>query len=80
VLRHAQAARVSLRLVMTPQGVRCVIRDDGVGFDPTQLPEGHYGLIGLNERARLLGGTLHIASSPSRGTRLTVSVPLGSNA
>ena len=76
-LRHAQATRVSVRLTITPTAVRCVIRDDGVGFDPTQLPEGHYGLIGLNERARLLGGALRIASSPSTGACLTITVPLG---
>ncbi|MBA3823780.1 MAG: GAF domain-containing sensor histidine kinase [Ktedonobacterales bacterium] len=76
-LRHAQATRVSIRLSIAPQMVRCSIIDDGIGFDPTLLPAGHYGLIGLNERARLLGGTLRIASLPSTGTRLTVTVPLG---
>lgn len=75
-LRHAQATRVSLRLSIAPRLVRCAISDDGVGFDHTRLPEGHFGLIGLNERARLLGGTLRIASSPRTGTCLTVVLPL----
>ncbi|MEO7001819.1 MAG: GAF domain-containing sensor histidine kinase [Ktedonobacterales bacterium] len=76
-LRHALATRVSIRLTITAYEVRCGIRDDGVGFDAMQLPEGHYGLIGVNERARLLGGALRIASSPSAGTCLTVNIPLG---
>jgi two-component system NarL family sensor kinase len=76
VLRHAQAQRVTVRLTIVPASVRCTISDDGIGFDPAQVPEGHYGLIGLNERAKLLGGTLHIASSPETGTCLTVTLPL----
>jgi two-component system NarL family sensor kinase len=76
VMRHAQAREVRLRLVITPASVRATISDDGVGFDPAQVPEGRFGLVGLNERAKLLGGTLYIASSPAKGTRLVVKIPV----
>jgi signal transduction histidine kinase len=40
------------------------------------VPAGRYGLVGLNERARLLGGTLRLESSPGAGTRVEVVIPL----
>ncbi|HEV2236480.1 MAG TPA: ATP-binding protein, partial [Ktedonobacterales bacterium] len=76
VERHAHAARARVRLTITPDRVRCTISDDGWGFNPEEVPEGHFGLVGMNERAKLLGGKLHLASAPARGTRLTVSVPV----
>jgi two-component system, NarL family, sensor kinase len=76
IMHHAQAKRARIRLTITPISVRCTISDDGIGFDPAHVPAGHYGLIGINERARLLGGKLYIASSPERGTRLTIKIPL----
>jgi two-component system NarL family sensor kinase len=76
VVRHANADQAVLRLTITPTQAELVIEDDGRGFDPLQLAEGHFGLIGLNERARLLGGRLNLNSSPGQGTRLTARVPL----
>ncbi len=75
-MRHAQARRIVLRLVTVPTYVRLVVEDDGSGFDPSQAGEGHYGLIGINERTRLLGGTLHLSSCPGGGTELDVMIPL----
>lgn len=74
--RHAQARHIAVQLQFTPQQVHLIITDDGTGFDPVQLPPGRYGLIGLNERAKLLGGTLTLESSPGQGTRVEVSVAL----
>jgi signal transduction histidine kinase len=54
-----------------------MVEDDGRGFEPPQVPTGRYGLIGLNERAKLLSGTLELESSPGVGTRVEVSVPMG---
>jgi nitrate/nitrite-specific signal transduction histidine kinase len=52
------------------------IDDDGVGFDPVAATQsGHYGLIGVRERARLLGGYLTIRSAPGIGTRLQLRLP-----
>ncbi len=76
IARHAEARRASIRLVTTPERVTCTIRDDGKGFDPKRVPQGRYGLIGLRERARLLGGRLHLESAPRAGTRVEVVVPL----
>jgi signal transduction histidine kinase len=65
-----------VKLTTTPELVELVIEDNGAGFDPTQAFEGRYGLIGLNERARLMGGELHLCSGEGDGTQLYVSVPL----
>ena len=78
VARHAEARQVRVRLMATPDAVRCIVEDDGRGFDPAQAPQGHYGLIGLNERATLLGGRLRLKSTPGRGTRVEVIVPVAS--
>jgi two-component system NarL family sensor kinase len=76
IARHAEAQRVTMELVTTPEQVRLSIEDDGQGFDPAEVPPGRYGLIGLNERARLLGGTLRLKSCPGMGARIEVTVPL----
>jgi len=55
--------------------VQLTIEDDGVGFDPAQAPSNRHGLIGMQERSRLLGGTLELSSDPG-GTRVRVIVPL----
>jgi two-component system NarL family sensor kinase len=79
-LHHAAARRISVRLAVTPAEVRLSVRDDGAGFDPAALPAGHFGLVGMRERAKLLGGTLDLASAPGRGTRVTVTIPRGGTA
>jgi two-component system NarL family sensor kinase len=76
IAQHADARRVTLSLVMTPAQVRLRVEDDGRGFELPQVPTGRYGLIGLNERAKLLGGTLELESSPGVGTRVEVLVPM----
>jgi NarL family two-component system sensor histidine kinase YdfH len=86
IARYAQAQHVvvSLRSIPYPQsggtaGLQSLdieVRDDGVGFDPAQIGAGHYGLIGLRERARLIGGTLNIESAPGQGTTLKVQLPV----
>jgi len=54
------------------------MRDDGRGFDLTAAASesGHYGLLGMRERARLAGGTLAVESTPGKGTTLWLSVPI----
>ncbi len=76
VARHADARHVTLGLVTTPDQVRLRVEDDGQGFDPSLVPRGRYGLIGLSERAKLLGGVFKLESSPGAGTRVEVLVPL----
>jgi two-component system, NarL family, sensor histidine kinase YdfH len=75
---HAKARHVWVRAIPGEQRLEIEIADDGVGFDPTAAPSvGHYGLMGLHERARLIGGQLAIRSSPGKGTTLRVGVPGG---
>ena len=76
VRRHAGARSVVLQLVITPEHARLVLEDDGAGFDPEAIRSEHYGLIGINERTRLLGGHLRIESTRGTGTRLEVTIPL----
>ena len=76
VVRHANAAHATLRLTRTDGTVRLHIADDGTGFDPSAVPPGRFGLIGANERARLLGGSLRVESAPGNGTTIDVEVPI----
>jgi two-component system NarL family sensor kinase len=76
VARHAEAERVNVRLVATPEQVRLVVEDAGRGFDASKVSEGRYGLIGMNERTRMLGGRLEVGSEAGKGTRVEVTVPL----
>jgi two-component system, NarL family, sensor kinase len=75
--RHAGATRARLALVMTPEEARLTIEDNGRGFDPASVSGGHYGLLGMAERARLLGGELRVATAPGEGTRIEATIPLG---
>ncbi|HEX9679889.1 MAG TPA: ATP-binding protein [Anaerolineales bacterium] len=82
VVRHAQARHAFVRLSFEDRAVELSILDDGVGFELPETPAdfargGHYGLLGLQERAELLGAELHIHSLPGEGTRLTFRVPSG---
>ncbi len=74
--RHAGAGRVSVRLVATPDRVRLVVEDDGGGFDASDVSEERHGLVGMRERAEMLGGTLEVRSGPGTGTRIEATVPL----
>jgi two-component system NarL family sensor kinase len=76
VARHAEARRVTVRLVATPEQVQLTIEDDGLGLDASDTAEDRYGLVGMNERARMLGGALDLSTSPGAGTRVRVTIPL----
>lgn len=78
IARHARAENVCLRLEAHNGLLEMVIRDDGCGFDSNrQAGSGHYGLIGMRERARLAGGRLEVESRPGDGTILKLHFPLG---
>ena len=74
VARHAGAGRVSVRLVVTPERVRLAVEDDGRGFYTCGVSEDSHGLIGMRERAEMLGGTFEVRSEA--GTRIEAAVPL----
>jgi PAS domain S-box-containing protein len=79
VARHSRASRVVLTLRSGEASIDLEVRDDGCGFDLNAVSAGHrgsYGLLGMAERARLIGGALSIASSASSGTVVAVRIPL----
>ncbi|MGL4649972.1 MAG: HAMP domain-containing sensor histidine kinase [Caldilineaceae bacterium] len=78
--RHAQAQRISLLLDCAPIALTLRVTDNGTGFAPppqlaTLSRDGHFGLLGIQERADLIGAKLTIDSAPGRGTRITVHLP-----
>ena len=80
-IRHGQPTRVDLSLRLAPRAVHVEIADDGVGFEPPDdllvaVGNGRYGLVGMAERAEILGATLNVESRPGEGTRVRVSAPL----
>jgi len=77
IAKHANAKHVSLELTFPDGAVVLTIADDGVGFDREAIRgQGGLGLIGMEERARLVNGKLSIAARPSHGTRIAAEVPL----
>ncbi len=67
--RHSQASRVEVSLGRRDDTVTLQVRDDGVGFDATLTGStDRLGLVGMRERAKLLGGALHVDSAPGAGT------------
>jgi len=81
VQKHAQADRVSIQLEIRLEMLRVIISDNGIGFDMDAVlrdPDkwDHFGIRGIIERAKLVGGEGHIDSKQGRGTTITVEVPL----
>ncbi|MCA9872876.1 MAG: hypothetical protein KC441_04460 [Anaerolineales bacterium] len=81
VARHAQAKRAELCIAFTDKEVCLTIHDDGQGFvvpeSPAEMaPTGHFGLLGVQERAEAIGAWLQIESAPGQGTCLQVSLPV----
>ncbi len=76
--RYSQAHRVDVRLTRTAGTVRLVVEDDGAGFNLDSVSPRSFGLVGMRERARLLGGRASITSAPQQGTRIDVELPLAS--
>jgi two-component system NarL family sensor kinase len=76
VVRHSEAEHLTVRYTATPEAVSLLIEDDGKGFNTDEIPRDRFGLVGMNERARLLGGSLHVNSQPGCGTVLEIEIPL----
>ena len=80
ITRHSHAHLASVQIAYSPGSVILKVDDDGAGFSLLQNPaayaaNGHYGLLGLHERAELIGATLEIHTSPGKGTHLVVVLP-----
>jgi signal transduction histidine kinase len=79
VVKHAGANRIAIKLHMEARKLYLRIRDNGRGFETPDVFStrgGHFGLIGMRERAERLGGELKLASNPGEGTEVEVTVPL----
>lgn len=74
--RYSKAQHIRISLVQGDGVIRLGIHDDGVGFDPRKVHEARYGLQGIRERSRLLGGGASIQSSPGQGTQVDVTLPI----
>jgi signal transduction histidine kinase len=74
--KHANANEVEVRVSQNDGNLELVIADNGLGFDPTQAPPGHYGLASIRARAEALGAQLVLDTAPHHGTRVRVTLPL----
>ena len=79
-VQYAEAENIIVQVRATSERLLLSVIDDGVGFDLPSRPDvltraGHFGLMGMRERATLLGGSFHIETGPGEGTRITVLLP-----
>ena len=83
VRRHSQASQATLQVEFSPSRIRMTIKDNGCGFNAPErigdlVSTGRLGLVGMHERAHLLGGTLQIESEADMGTAVIVDVQVQS--
>ena len=79
VAKHSMASHAGLAVRARRGAIEIEVSDDGVGFEPSLVREG-FGLVGMRERAALLGGMLEIDSAKGAGTRVLASIPLTTRA
>jgi len=79
--QHARATRIEVEIGYQPQVLTVTFSDDGVGMDPAVVAaggkDGHFGLIGMRERTKKMGGRLSTANLDGGGLRTTLTVPGG---
>jgi signal transduction histidine kinase len=78
-LKHAEPRSILVRVAFAEKTVALTVEDDGRGFDLAQASgpnEGHFGIQGMRERVKRLGGTLEVTSAPGKGSRFSVTVPV----
>jgi signal transduction histidine kinase len=76
--RHARAGKIEMELRYSARNLTLMVRDNGRGIDPNVLKtgrDGHFGLVGMRERADRIGGQLRVMSSSSAGTEIELSIP-----
>jgi two-component system sensor histidine kinase DegS len=79
-VQHAEAETIVVRVRTISESLDLSVVDDGIGFDLPSRPDvlthaGHFGLMGMRERATLLGGSFRVDTAPGEGTRITVNLP-----
>jgi signal transduction histidine kinase len=78
VIKHSDATSVNIQLEFESQRVVLTINDNGRGFLPQNAAgpnEGHFGLLGISERVKRLGGRFNLTSTPNKGTTLQIEIP-----
>jgi len=74
-VKHSDARSLLVALERTATRVRLLVKDDGSGFDGTEEPRpGHFGVVGMHERAAQIGTNLHLESAPGTGTTVSVTI------
>lgn len=77
ITRYAHAKKVTTSLTLKKAEIELMIKDDGKGFDTTRLKEGKsFGILGMRERVASLNGTFELNSSPGKGTKINVNIPI----
>jgi NarL family two-component system sensor histidine kinase YdfH len=76
IARHAKASTSSVNVTANENELTIEVKDNGIGFDPNAIASGHYGLLGMQERARLNRGRLEVRSEAGKGTQLILSLPI----
>jgi len=76
-VRHAHAGKVAVELAPGNGGIELRVSDDGIGFTPSEHAGTGLGLRSIDERVRLMGGAVRVASSPGHGTQVAVYIPFG---
>lgn len=81
IARHADATRAHIELAAVPrQGARLTVTDDGCGFEVDHIDsERHHGIVGMRERAEMVGGDVTFAADPAGGTTVSFWLPLDEN-
>jgi signal transduction histidine kinase len=75
IVRHAHATHVTIRLARVDTDFLLEIRDNGCGFDPAQRKENAFGLVSIQERGLMLGGSVEVSSAPGQATVIRVRFP-----
>ncbi len=76
-IRHGRAKSIEVRVEFSAAMIELAVKDDGCGFDASRQDAGHYGLKTMERRVTELGGTMHIDSSPGKGTCVRFEIPNG---
>jgi PAS domain S-box-containing protein len=74
--RHSQSEKIRVELAQTNGHIKLLVEDWGTGFSPDSVTSSCFGLEGVRERARLFGGKAKIDSTPGKGTRISVELPV----
>jgi signal transduction histidine kinase len=76
VVKHAQASEVHVTLKKRGKSLLLAIEDNGIGLKLDEHKEQSFGLLGIRERALMVGGKARIKSQPGKGTKISASIPL----